>query len=48
VFVAVKLALSLAMLLVPSVAAPLFWLLLVSSTVISHAPQDFRRRRLIA
>jgi len=48
VFVALKLALMLAMLLVPGMAAPLFWLLLVSSTVISHAPQDFRRRRLIA
>jgi len=47
VFIALKLALLLAMLLVPAAAAPLFWFLLVASAVVSHAPRDFRHRRIL-
>jgi len=46
-FVLCKLALVAAMALVPGVAVPLFWLLLLSSAVISHAPHSFRHRRII-
>ena len=48
VFIVVKLPLTLAMLLVPAMAESLFWLLLVSSAMMSHAPREFRRRRIIA
>ncbi len=47
VFVPVKLILLLAMLLVPYLAGPLFWLVLISSSVISHAPWVVRHRRII-
>jgi hypothetical protein len=47
VFIALKLPLMLAMLLVPTMAGPLFWLLLISSAIMSHAPREFRRRRII-
>lgn len=46
-FMPVKLAMLLAMLFVPNGAAVLFWLVLVSSSVISHAPLEFRRRKMI-
>ena len=46
-FMPVKLAMLLAMLFVPHGTAALFWLVLVSSAVISHAPLAFRRRRMI-
>lgn len=46
VFIAVKLVMLLAMLLIPNIAVPLFWLLLISSSVISHAPWAFRHRRI--
>jgi hypothetical protein len=47
VFIALKLPLMLAMLLVPTMAGPLFWFLLISSSIMSHAPREFRRRRII-
>lgn len=47
VFVAAKLALLVAMLLVPDMAAFLFWLLVVTSSVVSHAPRTFRHMRLL-
>lgn len=47
VFIGVKLALLLAMLLIPGVAAPVFWFLLISSSVVSHAPWEFRHRRIL-
>jgi hypothetical protein len=47
VFIAVKLTLLLAMLLIPGIAAPMFWLLLISSSVVSHAPWEFRHRRIL-
>lgn len=46
VFIAVKLIVLVAMLLVPDIAGPLFWLLLISSSVVSHAPWAFRHRRI--
>jgi len=46
-FIFVKLLVLLAMLLAPSIAGPLFWLLLVSSSVVSHAPRVFRHRRIL-
>jgi Na+/glutamate symporter len=46
VFIAVKLIMLVAMLLVPNIAGPLFWLLLISSSVVSHAPRVFRHRRI--
>lgn len=46
-FIVLKLAVVLAMVLVPSIAAPLFWLVLVASSAVSHAPRVFRHRRLI-
>jgi hypothetical protein len=48
VFIAVKLLLLAVMLLVPESAEPLFWFLLISSSVVSHAPWDFRHRRILA
>jgi len=47
VFVLVKLALVVAMALLPAAAATLFWLLLLSSALVSHAPHGVRHRRLI-
>jgi len=47
VFVALKLAVLIAMLLVPSAAMTLFWILLVSSSVVSHAPHAFRHARIV-
>ena len=45
-FVLLKLLLVLAMILMPGHAASLFWILLISSSVTSHAPKSFRHRRL--
>ena len=45
-FVLLKLLLVLAMILVPSHAAGLFWFLLISSSLISHAPKLVRHKRL--
>jgi ABC-type antimicrobial peptide transport system permease subunit len=39
-------ALVLAMMLLPGIARPLFWLALVASSVISHAPHAVRHRRV--
>ena len=47
VFIAVKLIVLLAMLLVSDIAGPLFWFLLISSSVVSHAPWAFRHRRIL-
>jgi hypothetical protein len=47
VFVPVKLLLVLGMLLLPTWAGALFWLLLVSSAVVSHAPRLFRHWRVL-
>jgi hypothetical protein len=47
VFVVVKLAVLLAMLLFPGIAEFLFWTVLVASSVVSHAPRKVRHRRLI-
>jgi len=46
-FIFVKLVAMVAMLLAPGMAALLFWLLLVSSSVVSHAPHGFRHRRIL-
>lgn len=46
VFIPVKLLLVLAVALVPEQAAPLFWGLLIASSVVSHAPGSFRHRRV--
>lgn len=46
-FILVKLLLLGAMLALPGVAALLFWLLVVTSSVVSHAPHDFRHRRIL-
>ena len=46
VFIVLKLIVLLAMVLVPGLAAPLFWLLLISSSVVSHAPRVFRHKRI--
>jgi uncharacterized membrane protein HdeD (DUF308 family) len=43
-----KLLLVLFMLLVPAYAMATFWLLLVISSLVSHAPGDFRHRRLFS
>jgi hypothetical protein len=45
VFIPLKLLLVAAMILMPNYAAVLFWLLLIASSVISHAPRAFRHRR---
>lgn len=47
IFVIFKLVVVLAMLMAPGAALPLFWLLVVSSSVVSHAPYAFRHNRLI-
>ncbi len=47
-FIPLKLLLVLAMALIPSAAAALFWLLLLSSSMIAHAPAAFRHRRPLA
>jgi hypothetical protein len=47
VFVFVKLAVVSAMPFVPDLAAALFWLVLVASSAVSHAPRVFRHRRLL-
>ncbi len=47
VFSPVKLILLLVMLLVPDYSAPLFWVLLLASSVVSHAPWEFRHKRII-
>lgn len=46
-FIFVKLLAMLAMLLAPGIAAVLFWLLLVTSSLVSHAPHGFRHRRIL-
>jgi hypothetical protein len=46
-FIFVKLLAMLAMLLAPGIAAFLYWLILVASTVVSHAPHAFRHRRIL-
>jgi hypothetical protein len=46
-FVLVKLLVVVAMVLAPGIAGLLFWLLLVSSFVVSHAPRAFRHRRIL-
>ena len=45
-FVLLKLLLVLAMILMPGHAAVLFWFLLISSSLVSHAPRSFRHKRL--
>lgn len=47
-FIPVKLALLLAVPFVPDSAGALFWLVLVASSIVSHAPRTFRRRKLSA
>lgn len=47
VFVLVKVAMLVAMALAPDVGGLLFWLLLVSSSVVSHAPRVFRHKRIL-
>ena len=44
-FIPLKLLLVLAMVLMPNYAVPLFWLLLIASSAISHAPRSFRHIR---
>jgi hypothetical protein len=44
--VLVKLALVAVMALYPPVALPVFWSILVVSTLLSHAPGSLRHRRL--
>lgn len=45
-FVLLKLLLVLGMILMPSHAAGLFWFLLISSSLTSHAPKSVRHKRL--
>ena len=45
-FILLKLLLVLAMILMPSYAAGLFWFLLISSSLISHAPKSIRHKRV--
>jgi hypothetical protein len=45
IFVVLKLLLVLAMVLLPNYALALFWLLLIASSMISHAPYSFRHIR---
>jgi len=45
-FVLLKLLLVLGMILMPSHAAGLFWFLLISSSLVSHAPKSVRHKRL--
>ncbi len=46
-FILVKLLLLGAMLALPGIAALLFWMLVVTSSVVSHAPHGFRHRRIL-
>lgn len=46
-FVLLKLLLVLAMILMPGHAATLFWILLITSSLVSHAPKSLRHRRLV-
>lgn len=46
-FILVKLALLVAMMLATQLAALLFWVLLIASSIVSHAPRTFRHRRII-
>jgi len=46
-FIFVKLLALAAMLVAPGIEVFLFWLLLVTSSVVSHAPHDFRHRRIL-
>ena len=43
----IKLATLAAMLLWPFLAAPLFWAVIIASSVVSHAPYELRHRRVI-
>jgi len=43
----VKLITLLVMMLVPELTMPLFWLLLVASSVVSHAPYEFRHIKVL-
>jgi hypothetical protein len=45
-FTLFKLLLVLVMILIPSYSAGLFWFLLISSSLVSHAPKSFRHIRL--
>lgn len=47
VLISVKLLLLLVMLSFPPLAEALFWLLLIASGVVSHAPREFRHRRIL-
>lgn len=47
VFVLLKLLLVLTMMVVPQFAGIIFWVLVLASSVVSHAPKSFRHRRLI-
>jgi hypothetical protein len=44
-FIPLKLAGVAAMIVLPQLAAGIFWLLLVASSVVSHAPAAFRHLR---
>jgi hypothetical protein len=46
VFIPLKLLVVLAMVLYPERALPLFWLLLLASSIVSHAPGSLRHRRI--
>lgn len=46
-FVLVKLVMLVVMVLVPAIAGALFWLVLISSSVVSHAPRVFRHKRIL-
>jgi len=48
VFFLLKLMVLSAMLLVPDLAGLLFWLVLIASSVVSHAPRVFRHWRILA
>ena len=45
-FTLLKLLLVLVMILMPNYSAGMFWFLLISSSLISHAPKSFRHKRL--
>lgn len=47
IFVLLKLLLVVTMMLAPRFAGPIFWGLLLSSAVVSHAPRSFRHRKII-
>jgi hypothetical protein len=46
VFIALKAIAVLVMVLAPGIAVALFWVLLVSSSIVSHAPRAFRHLRV--